>query len=291
IRSIAYFPDGRRMISGSDNTATQQWDIKARKKIQKLRVFCKKEVLAVAVSRDGRWVITSGGDWVGKAELKVCWVETGFVKKFGGHSGRVHYIDISEDTTLLASGANDCTARIWNLDTDKLVTTTKLILKPVMTLKGHGDRIQSISYFPDGQQMISGTLDKTTRKWGLKTGKDIQEARNICEKDVCEEAVSRNSRWVVTGDGDNISDEDDGEDVGELKACEVETGNVKKFEGHSRDIYTVDISADSTLLASESIDKIWNLETGKFVAGPFKSTDWVGAIRTRRRSLQSSQLG
>ncbi|KAG2066049.1 WD40 repeat-like protein [Suillus decipiens] len=148
-----------------------------------------------------------------------------------------------------------------------------------MTLKGHGDRIQSISYFPDGQRMISGSLDKTTRKWGLKTGKEIQEARDICEKDVCEEAVSRDGRWVVTGDGDNISDEDGGEDVGELKACEVETGNVKEFEGHSRDIYTVDISADSTLLASGSIDKIWNLETGKLVAGPFKSTDWVGAIR------------
>ncbi|KAG2065486.1 hypothetical protein BDR04DRAFT_1161345 [Suillus decipiens] len=123
-----------------------------------------------------------------------------------------------------------------------------------MTLKGHGDRIQFISYFPDGQRMISGCLDKTTRKWGLKTGKAIQAVRNICEKDVCEEAVSRNGRWVVTGDGDNLSDEDDGEDVGELKAF--------------------DISADSTLLASGSYDKIWNLETGKLVAGPFKSTDW-----------------
>ncbi|KAG2063115.1 hypothetical protein BDR04DRAFT_1039137, partial [Suillus decipiens] len=53
-------------------------------------------------------------------------------------------------------------------------------------------------------------------------------------------------------------------------------------EGHSQDINCVDISADSTLLASGSLDstaQIWNLETGKLMAGPFKSIGSVGAVR------------
>ncbi|KAG1766359.1 hypothetical protein EV702DRAFT_1204148 [Suillus placidus] len=148
---------------------------------------------------------------------------------------------------------------------------TKSILKPVTTLKGHREDIRSISYFPDGQRMISGSLDETTRQWDLKAGKEIEGARGVCEGRVYAVAVSRDGRWVVTG----------GRGKGELKACEIETGIVKTFEGHSRDIFCIDISADSTLLASASVGetaRIWNLETGKLVPGPFKSS-WVDSVR------------
>ncbi|KAG1857431.1 WD40-repeat-containing domain protein [Suillus subluteus] len=135
--------------------------------------------------------------------------------------------------------------------------TTKSILKPITTLKGHGDNIRSISYFPDGQRMISGSADKTTRQLEVEAV-----------------AVSRDGRWVVTGGGDPSS--------GELKAWKVDTGIVKKFEGHSQKICCIDISAGNTLLASGSSDetaRIWNLKTGKLVARPFKSIGRVGAAR------------
>ncbi|KIK33546.1 hypothetical protein CY34DRAFT_813530 [Suillus luteus UH-Slu-Lm8-n1] len=99
---------------------------------------------------------------------------------------------------------------------------TKLILTPSITLKGHEKWIESISYFPDGQRMISGSDDKTTREWDLKVGKEIEEARSDCEWTVYVVAVSRNGRWVVSGG-----------DSGELKVSEVETGIVKTFKGHS----------------------------------------------------------
>jgi WD40 repeat protein len=120
---------------------------------------------------------------------------------------------------------------------------TKLILKPSITLKGHRRGIESISNFPDGQRMISGSWDKTARQWDLETGKEIEEARGVCEGWVLAVAVSRNGRWIATGG-----------DRGELKACEVETGMLKTFKGHSTVITCVDISADSTQLASGSWD-------------------------------------
>jgi WD40 repeat protein len=150
--------------------------------------------------------------------------------------------------------------------------TTKLVLEPVTTLKGHGHYINSISYFLDGKRMISGSLDKTTRQWDLEAGKEIKGARDICEQEVFAVAVSQDGRWVVT----------DGGGSGGLKVCEVETGIVKTLEGHSQNIYCIDISADSTLLASGSFNettRIWNLETGKLVAGPFKNISPMGAVR------------
>jgi WD40 repeat protein len=152
--------------------------------------------------------------------------------------------------------------------------TTESILPTSITLKGHGERIRSISCFPDGQQMISGSEDKTVRQWDVKTGKENKEAQNVCEEEVWAVAVSRDGGWVVTAGGDV--------DRGALKACEVETGNVRTFEGHSRKINCVDISVDNTLLASGADDftaRIWNLDTSKLVAGPFESIGMVGAVR------------
>ncbi|KAG2115477.1 hypothetical protein DEU56DRAFT_919388 [Suillus clintonianus] len=159
--------------------------------------------------------------------------------------------------------------------TSRKAGTTKSILKPVMTLKGHGEYIRCISYFPDGQQMISRSDDKTAWRWDLMAGKEIEEARGVCEEVVYAVAVSRDGRLVVTAGGDF-------DFRPELKACEVQTGMMKTFEGHSGRVTCIDISADSKLLASRSFDCttwIWHLDTGKLVAGPFWSFDWVGAVR------------
>ncbi|KIK43524.1 hypothetical protein CY34DRAFT_803777 [Suillus luteus UH-Slu-Lm8-n1] len=131
-----------------------------------------------------------------------------------------------------------------------------------------------MSYFPDGQRMISGSNDKTARQWDLKAGKEIEEAQSDREWRVLAVAVSRNGLWVATGGGDG--------GCGELKVCEVETGIVKTLKEHSSTISCIDISADNTQLASGSFDKtarIWNLETGKLMAGPFKSIGHMGAVR------------
>ncbi|KAJ8586599.1 WD40 repeat-like protein [Rhizopogon salebrosus TDB-379] len=150
----------------------------------------------------------------------------------------------------------------------------KIVLTPVMTLVSHDRRIQSISYFPDGKQMITGAFDNTIRKWDLQAGKEIEDVRDVREWAVYAVAVSRDGRWVIAAGGDVKR--------GELNACEVETGMVKIFQGHSRAIECIDISEDSMLLASGSDDRtvrIWSLDTGELVAGPFKSAGVVGAVR------------
>lgn len=150
---------------------------------------------------------------------------------------------------------------------------TRMSLKPAMTLKGHEHGVSSMSYFPDGNQIISGSRDKTVRRWDLQEGKEIAEARDVCEESVYAVAVSRDGRYIATGGGEI--------DTGELKAREVKTGIVNVFQGHSQRVACVDISADSTLLASGSWDataRIWSLDTDKLVAGPFAIVDWPGAV-------------
>ncbi|KAG2754870.1 WD40 repeat-like protein [Suillus brevipes Sb2] len=152
--------------------------------------------------------------------------------------------------------------------TQPVATADISILTPVMTLEGHepwkdGEHefkhISCISYFPDGKQilMISGSGDKTIRRWDLRKGEEIEKDREVYEY-VRAVGVSRDGRWVVIAGRNGI------------KVSEVETGIVRTFQEDDW-IWCIDISADSTLLAVGTHRKvrIWNLDTGELVAGPF----------------------
>jgi WD40 repeat protein len=158
--------------------------------------------------------------------------------------------------------------------TQPITTADKSILTPLMTLEGHepyawnnstsdGEQeelkyISCISYFPDGKQMISGSRDKTIRRWDLRKGKEIVKDREVYNRKVLKVGVSRDGRWVV-----HVIAGEKG-----IKVSEVETGIVRTFDEDSW-IDCIDISADSTLLAGASWNqvRIWNLDTG---ASPFK---------------------
>ncbi|KAG2048833.1 YVTN repeat-like/Quino protein amine dehydrogenase [Suillus hirtellus] len=172
----------------------------------------------------------------------------------------------------------------------------KSILTPVMFLEGHKpwkfpsypenefDRreykfVSSICYFPDGKQMISRSGDKTIRRWDLRDGKEIKEVREVYENRIDAVGVSRDGRWIVTA-GDE-----------ELKVNEVETGIVRIF--HIEWIGCIDISADSALLVGGTFDgiRIWRLDTGELVAGPFKTgKDDLSSITSVRLSEDSRKL-
>jgi WD40 repeat protein len=143
----------------------------------------------------------------------------------------------------------------------------------------------AIAYFPDGQKIISGSRDKTTRLWDLQAGKEIEDARVISEQGVDVVAVSSDGRWVVTASVLG--------GVHKVKANEVKTGSVKTFEGHSLGIACIDISMDSKLLASGFLGgtvRIRSLDTGELVAGPFHSVAFPGGVGAVRFSHDSRKL-
>ncbi|MEO7841921.1 MAG: tetratricopeptide repeat protein, partial [Anaerolineales bacterium] len=77
------------------------------------------------------------------------------------HSGQVDSLDFSPDGSLLATGSQDDTIKLWNVQTGELVRT----------LEGHnGYRVASVAFSPDGSLLASGSTDDTVRLWQVSDG-------------------------------------------------------------------------------------------------------------------------
>jgi WD40 repeat protein len=97
----------------------------------------------------------------------------------------VETIVISPDGKKIASaGSRDGAVKLWNVDTGKVIKTL---------LTGHTGRVGSVSWSPDGGQMVSGSEDGTFRVWDVESGKTILGPIN-CACDVNVEFEPNDSR-------------------------------------------------------------------------------------------------
>ena len=74
-----------------------------------------------------------------------------------GHSGEVLSVSFNSDGTLLASGSEDKTIKLWNVATGQ----------EIKTFYGHSGGVNSISFSPDNTQIASGGEDTIIKLWAI----------------------------------------------------------------------------------------------------------------------------
>ena len=115
------------------------------------------------------------------------------IRTFSEHSECVRHVAFSPDGTLLASGGNDCTVGIWD------VQTRSAIGEP---LRGHTVDVTSISFSPDGQFIYSCSRDATIRCWDAHTGSPLGIPLIGHTKGINSLAVSRDGYRIASGSKD-----------------------------------------------------------------------------------------
>jgi WD40 repeat protein len=267
------------MISGSFDKTARQWDLKEGKEIEEGRDVCEDEVLAVAVSSDSRWVVTGGGNWrdVASVELKVCEVETGVVKKLQGHLRRISCIDISADNTLLASGSWDCTARIWNLETGKLVAG------PFESVHFVG----SVRFSTDSKKLAVELLGrKCLEVWDVQSQKLVKRI-GFGSGDYASAPIfwtNKNKNILAVF---NFTEDDAAKTIYEFHASTLETVGTP-FEGHTKAVSGLALSFDGALLASSSYHdaiKLWAFESRQLLASFDVQNPWLLILSPDSRKL------
>ncbi|ETO16124.1 WD repeat-containing protein, partial [Reticulomyxa filosa] len=115
-----------------------------------------------------------------------------------GHEGPVVCVDVSLDGKYIVSSSKDKTIRLWDIHSKKKFKNSwpskycrkNSILsfyfgytidiwdvktgKRLKQLKGHSDFVRCARFSPDGQFVISCSLDKTMRIWNVESGKEMK---------------------------------------------------------------------------------------------------------------------
>ncbi|MFL5350675.1 MAG: WD40 repeat domain-containing serine/threonine protein kinase [Hyalangium sp.] len=286
INELAFTPDGKQLITSSDDHTVRVWDLEH----GGARVLAghTDEVWRLELSPDGRSLATASKD----RTVRLWNLETGESRWLASHLGPVNGIGFTPDGRHLVSicGGDDL-LRIWDVATGALVRTHKTglgrLFRLGLSMDGryalvrarmapraqlwdleqgtsrtleHDGTITAGAISPRGDLAATGALDQTVRVWDMRTGK----GRILGEK------LGAISYMAFSPDGGQLAA---GSAEGQLWLWNLKTGQSELLGSHEGRINQIHFSRDGRLLATSSDDRtarLWDLSSGhnRILRGP-----------------------
>jgi len=278
--------DGSVVASGSSHHAVTCWNGESGRRFARLQGH-EDAVRACLFLTDGR-LVSAGAD--GTLRL---WNANGAATSsiVGTHDGPVTACAAPPDAMWIASGGQDRSVKVWDLQSRA----------PRATLTGHTDWVRLVLVVPDGR-IVSCSLDATVRIWDIASGRVLVLRGHSAA--ISAAAVSNDGSRLVTGAGDgslcvwDIATGDRqlvlsghrgavcgcafaehivsaGRD-GVLRLWDPATGEMRaEMTEHSRAVHACALSPDRRHIASggeDSFVMVWDMTTGEK-----RSEYWTGA--------------
>jgi len=248
VNSVAFSPDGRKIIAGLEDGTLQLFDAISSKPIGITFQGHKKAVNSVAFSPDCKAIVSGSAD----NTLRLWDLQGNQIGNlFRGHENEIHSVVFSPDGKEIVSGSADNTLRLWNFQGNQIGNP----------FRGHGNNVYSVTFSPDGKVIVSGSWDNTLRLWDLQgnqIGNPFRGHGNI----VISVAFSPDGKVIVSGSSDNT-----------LRLWDLQGNQIgNPFRGHEHEVRSIAFSPDGKAIVSTSWDKtlrLWDLQ-GNQIGNPFR---------------------
>lgn len=171
IRSVAFSPDGNRLVTSSwDNTALL-WNVASGNRLNSV-IWQAMGSDAITFSPDSKTLASSLTDLT-IALLDVSSGQT--LQTLSGHTGRINSLAFSPDGGTLASGSDDGSIILWEVASGQVRQT--LSGYPLIMDDGMAwfmGKVNNLAFSPDGKTLASGSSDYTLILWDVTSGKPLR---------------------------------------------------------------------------------------------------------------------
>lgn len=344
VNAVVLTRDGRRVLSGSNDCTVRIWDLETGEELRQFKGHTS-WIASVALTNDGRQVVSRSVD----GTLKVWDLENGqsvftlmapadeleTVSGWNYGAGLVwsrapqlyegtKAIALSANARWAASGSIDGKITVWDLERSE----QKRGAKKVFTITGHPLPVNAVTITSDGEQIVSGSTDRTLKLWNVATAKEIRTLADHGGQ-VESLALVEGRRRIVSGAADRtlkVWDLDRGKEVrvsprhpdpvasivftadvrkavsastdGTLMVWDLTRGEaIRTFSGQLRPSNVLAVTADARLAVSGLGDPtlvVWDLETGEEIrtlAGHLRAVRAVVSVTNGRMIVSGSADG
>jgi WD40 repeat protein len=241
VTAVAATPDGRRIVSGSEDGLLRVWDAPSGAGLATLGDRSQ-AVTAVALSHDGRIALSGGEDGRVRA-----WETIGdrCVPMREKHTEKVSGVALSADAGLAASASWDGSIAIWDLASGERRKT----------IDAQTARVTALTATPDGRLLLTAGWEGALRVWEVASG----ECRVVLRGHsfwVSSVAVTADGRWAASAGWDDT-----------VRLWDLDLGScVRTLEGHVDVVTAVAFALDGRLVVSAGYDRtvrLWDARSGE----------------------------
>jgi WD40 repeat protein len=254
IEKVAYSPNGLMIVVGDSNSQVAVYAPTLPNQVpMSIPGVEQGEVMGVGFSPDNTAVFVCGRD--GKARMFTGPGPDGQpgpgtsnrLREYSGHHGPVTSLAVAPAGSLLATGSDDKTVRVWEVTSGK----------QVRTYHGHLDKVTAVAIRPDSRQVASASFDGSIRLWDLNTT-DEHRAFTEATESLWSVAYNPDGKRVATAGADKV-----------IRVYDTATGKLEaSLSGTKAPITSLVFFPDSNELAAAGGDRtvsIWDIARQKMV--------------------------
>ncbi len=287
IYSAALSPDGKKIVTLSEDKTAKIWDVETGKLIADL-IGHTESVTSAAFSPDGTKIVTTASldtivkiwkaengklltDLTGQTDsiistafsphgekiltisggktIKIWNVADGkLIANLTGHTDEVKSASFSPDGNKIVITWGDGTANIWDVASEKLV----------INLADRTEMFKTATFSPDGKRIVTSSWEKDAKIWDVESGNLIAELIGHTDRTISA-AFSPDRKWIVTASDDRTAI------IWDVESREL----IMKCKGHERSVNSSSFSPNGKRFVTASRDKtakIWDVESRYVIA-------------------------